>query len=76
MRYRIFNENFVSFRNMIAYLRYIVADLKIIDNAFSNKDNKFKSDQETIKGFFESLIYNNNSSFDRGRNNNRLDNFK
>ena len=44
LRYRIFNESFISFRDMIARLRHIIADLKIIDNAFSNKDNKFKSD--------------------------------
>ena len=44
LRYRIFNESFISFRDMIARLRHIIADLKIIDNAFSNKDNKFESD--------------------------------
>ena len=44
LRYRIFNENFISFRNIIVYLRYIVANLKIINNIFSNKDNKFEND--------------------------------
>ena len=42
LKYRIFNESFISFRNMIARLCYIVVNLKIIDNAFSNKNNKFK----------------------------------
>lgn len=28
LRYRIFNEDFISFRNIIAYLRYIVANFK------------------------------------------------
>ena len=43
LRYRIFNENFILFRNIIVRLRYIVVDLKIIDNTFSNKNNKFKN---------------------------------
>ena len=42
LKYRIFNESFISFRNMIARLCYIVVNLKIIDIAFSNKNNKFK----------------------------------
>ena len=44
LRYRIFNENFISFRDIIAYLHHIVINLKIIDNAFLNKNNKLKSD--------------------------------
>ena len=44
LRYRIFNESFISFRDIIAYLHYIVVNLKIINNAFSNKDNKFEND--------------------------------
>ena len=44
LKYRIFNENFISFRNIIVYLRYIVANLKIINNVFLNKDNKFEND--------------------------------
>ena len=36
LKYRIFNESFISFRNIIARLRYIVVNLKVIDNAFSN----------------------------------------
>ena len=44
LRYRIFNENFILFRDIIARLRYIVANLKIIYNALLNKNNKFKSD--------------------------------
>ena len=44
LKYRIFNENFISFRDIIARLRYIVTNLKIINNALSNKDNKFKDD--------------------------------
>ena len=43
LRYRIFDESFVSFRNMIVRLCYIVANLKVINNAFSNKDNKSKN---------------------------------
>ena len=42
LKYRIFNESFISFRNIIARLYYIIADLKVIDNAFLNKNNKFK----------------------------------
>ena len=34
LRYRIFDESFISFRNIIACLRYIAADLKVINNAF------------------------------------------
>ena len=44
LRYRIFDENFISFRNIIVRLRYIIVDLKTIDNIFSNKNNKFKDD--------------------------------
>ena len=44
LKYRIFNENFISFRDIIARLRYIVTNLKIINNALSNKNNKFKDD--------------------------------
>ena len=44
LKYRISNESFISFRNMIARLRYIVANLKIIDNTLLNKNNKFKND--------------------------------
>ena len=29
---------------MIAHLRYIAVNLKIINNAFLNKDNKFEDD--------------------------------
>ena len=55
---------------MIARLYYIVANLKIIDNTFLNKNNKFKNDQKTIKGFVESLTRNNNFFFDKEENNN------
>ena len=44
LKYRIFNENFISFRNIIARLRYIVINLKIIDNALLNKDKKSEND--------------------------------
>ena len=44
LKYRISNESFISFRDIIARLRHIAADLKIINNVFSNKNNKFKSD--------------------------------
>ena len=44
LKYRIFDENFVLFRDMIVRLRHIAADLKIINNAFSNKNNKSKGD--------------------------------
>ena len=44
LKYRIFNKSFISFRDIIARLRYIIINLKIIDNAFSNKNNKFKND--------------------------------
>ena len=44
LRYQISNKNFISFRDMITRLRYIAADLKTIDNTFSNKDNKFEND--------------------------------
>ena len=44
LRYRIFGESFISFRDMIARLRYIIINLKIINNAFSNKDNKSEND--------------------------------
>ena len=43
LKYRIFNESFISFRDIIVYLRYIVVNLKIINNVFSNKNNKFKN---------------------------------
>ena len=42
LRYRIFDESFISFRDMIIRLCHIIANLKIINNAFSNKNNKFK----------------------------------
>ena len=44
LKYRIFDENFISFRDMIAHLRYIIVNLKIINNAFLSKNNKFKND--------------------------------
>ena len=44
LKYRIFNESFISFRDIITYLRYIIVNLKIINNAFLNKDNKFEND--------------------------------
>ena len=43
LRYRIFNKNFISFRDIIARLYYVVVNLKIIDKALSNKNNKFKN---------------------------------
>ena len=44
LRYRVFNENFILFRDIIVRLRYIAANLKIIDNTLLNKNNKFKND--------------------------------
>ena len=44
LKYRIFNESFILFQDMITHLRYIVANLKIIDNIFLNKNNKFEDD--------------------------------
>ena len=44
LRYRISNENYISFRDFIAHLRYIVVNLKIIDKTFSNKNNKSEND--------------------------------
>ena len=44
LRYRIFDESFILFRDMIARLRYIAVNLKAIDNTFLNKNNKFKND--------------------------------
>ena len=76
LKYRIFNKSFISFRDIIVRLRYIIADLKIINNTFSNKDNKFKGDQKTIEEFAKLLIRNNNFFFDKEKSNNRLDNFK
>ena len=76
LRYRIFDESFISFRNMIAHLRYIVANLKIIDNALLNKNNKFEGDQKITKKFAKLLIRNNNFFFDKEESNNRLNNFK
>ena len=43
LKYRIFNENFISLRDIIVRLRYIVANLKIINKTFSNKNNKYKN---------------------------------
>ena len=76
LKYQISNESFVLFRDMITRLRYIVANLKTIDNAFSNKNNKFKDDQKTIKEFSESSTRNNNFFFNKEKSNNRSNNFK
>ena len=76
LKYRIFDKSFISFRDMIAHLYHIAANLKIIDNAFSNKNNRFENDQKIIEKFVESLTRNNNFSFDKEKNNNRLNNFK
>ena len=79
LKYRIFDENLISFRDIIVRLCYIVINLKVIDNALLNKDNKFKfkNDQKIeIKRFAKSLTRNNNSFFDKEKNNNRSNNFK
>ena len=44
LKYRIFDESFISFRDIIVRLRHIVINLKVINNAFLNKDNKSKND--------------------------------
>ena len=44
LKYRIFNKSFILFRDIITRLYYIIANLKIIDNALLNKNNKFKND--------------------------------
>ena len=44
LKYRIFNENYILFQDLIAHLRYIAANLKIINKTFLNKNNKFKGD--------------------------------
>ena len=75
LKYRISDESFISFRDMITRLRYIVINLKVINNVFLNKNNKFKGDQE-IERSFESSTRNNNFFFDKEESNNRLNNFK
>ena len=44
LKYRIFDKSFISFRDIIAYLHHIVTNLKVINNTFSNKNNKFQDD--------------------------------
>ena len=66
LKYRIFEKNFILFRNIITRLYYIIVNLKKINNAFSNKNNKFKNDYKVeIKKFAKSLTRNNNFSFDK-----------
>ena len=38
LKYRISNKNFVMFKNFVIRLRYIVVNLEIINNVFSNKN--------------------------------------
>ena len=77
MRYKISNENFVSFRNLIARLRYIVANFEIINKVFSskNKNIKIKNDQ---KEFVDQFTQRNNNNFfnNRKKIDNRLENPK
>lgn len=47
LKYRISEENFSSYQNLIARLRYITANLKIIDKTTSFRDkNKIKNARE------------------------------
>ena len=48
LRYRISNENFITFAELIARLRYIVTNLKIIDKV-NLKENKIEDDQASKK---------------------------
>lgn len=43
LKYRIFNKNFNTFRELVAYLRHVVINLKTI-NKINFKKNKIKDD--------------------------------
>ena len=51
LRYRISNKNFITFAELIVRLRYIAANLKVIDKV-NSKESKIEDDQ-TLKEFNE-----------------------
>ena len=54
LRYRISNENFIMFAELIVRLRHIAANLKVI-NKVNFKENKIEGDQAS-KEFDEQII--------------------
>lgn len=70
LRYRISGENFSSFRELVARIRHIAADLEAIDKALPSKDNKSKGNQGSGKSA-GSATRNNNNSSNRGGSSSR-----
>ncbi|CAF9942877.1 hypothetical protein IMSHALPRED_005269 [Imshaugia aleurites] len=71
LRYRISEENFSTYKELMTRLRYIAADFETIDKTIPNKDNKSGNDQGS--GGVSNQEQNNSS---KKGNNNRFDNSK